>query len=192
MRKTLIVAVAVVMLLVAAPAFSNELELGLSWTPVPGNEDLGEESIDSITGFHIAYVMLNFLYASWDAWVMPPSIITEWTGLYRPGFLNLYDAGIRIQIRPIVVYAGLGLNNVYVYRQGDVQALENNFGANLRVAAGLRFDWWGLNLSGTAVFPSFDYMIDTLKGLVAESTRQFAGQKIVDALIPSIGLTLYF
>ena len=123
---------------------------------------------------------------------MPPSIISEWTGLYRPGFLNLWDFGIRIQIRPVVASVGLGLNSIYVYRQGDVQTLENNFGANLRLAGGLRFDWWGIGLSGTAVFPSFDYMIDTLKGLIPESSRQFAAQKIGDALVPSITFTLYF
>ncbi|MBT3273948.1 MAG: hypothetical protein HN368_12400, partial [Spirochaetales bacterium] len=93
MRKTVIAVAAVFLLLIAAPAFSNELELGLSWTPVAADENYDEDSGESITGFHVGYVMLNFLYASWDALVMPPSIISEWTGLYRPGFLNLYDAG---------------------------------------------------------------------------------------------------
>lgn len=192
MRKTVLAVAVVMLVMIAAPAFSNELELGLSWTPVPGNEDYGEESYDSITGFHIGYVMLNFLYGSWDALVMPPSIISEWTGLYRPGFLNLWDFGVRFQIRPVIASAALGLNNIYVHRQGDIQSLENNFGANLRIAAGLRFDWWGIGLTGTAVFPSFDFMIDTLRGLFPESTRQFALQNIGDALVPSIALTLYF
>ena len=193
MRRTVLtVAVVVLLLIISAPVYSNELELGLSWMPVPTDENQTEDAVDSITGFHVGYVMLNFLYGSWDALVMPPSIISQWTGLYRPGFLNLYDVGIRLQIKPVVVHLGIGLNNVYVYRQGDVQALENNMGANLRLGAGLRFDWWGIGLTGTAVFPSFDYMVDTLKGLVPDSSRQFAMQKIVDSLVPAIALTLYF
>jgi hypothetical protein len=192
MRKTVLAVAVILLLIMAAPAYSNELELGLSWIPIPADEEMMEDSIDSITGFHIGYVMFNFLYASWDALVMPPQIISEWTGLYRPGFLNLYDIGIRIQIRPVIGAISLGLNNVYVYRQGDVQSFKNNFGANLRLAAGLRFDWWGIGLTGTAVFPSFDYMADTLKGLVSPETRSFAAQKIGDSLVPGISATLYF
>jgi hypothetical protein len=195
MRKTVLaVAVVTLLLMISAPAYSNEFELGLSWMPVPTDENQTEDTVDSITGFHIGYVMLNFLYASWDALVMPPSIISDWTGLYRPGFLNLYDAGIRIQIKPVVVTVGLGLNSVYVYDEGNTQFLEDSksLGANLRVGAGVRFDWWGVSLTGTAVFPTFDYMVETLKGLVADSTREYAAEKIVDALLPAIALTLYF
>ena len=193
MRKTVLAAAVIVMLIMtAAPAFSNELELGLSWTPVQADENYGEDALESMTGFHVGYVMLNFLYGSWDSIVVPPSMISDWTGFYRPGFLNLYDFGIRIQIKPVVVSVGMGLNSVYVHNQGETQTLENNFGANLRLAAGLRFDWWGVGLTGTAVFPSFDYMVDTLKGLVADSTRQYAADRIVDSLVPSLAVTLYF
>jgi len=86
------------------------------------------------------------------------------------------------------------MNNIYVYRQGDLQGLENNFGANLRLGAGVKFDWWGVNLSGTAVFPSFQRMIGTIKGLAATSddVRNAALQKIGDSLVPSINVTVYF
>jgi hypothetical protein len=193
MRKT-VLAVAVVMMLImiSAPAYSNELELGLSWTPVPGDESMGEDSLDSMTGFHVGYVMLNFLYGSWDSLVVPPSVISEWTGYYRPGFLNLFDFGIRIQIRPLVASVGVGVNNVRIHEPETAFGLETNFGANLRLMAGLRFDWWGIGLTGTAVFPSFEYMVNTLEGLVADSTRQYALSKIGDSLVPSIGFTLYF
>jgi hypothetical protein len=145
-----------------------------------------------MTGFHIGYIMLNFLYASWDALVVPPIMISEWTGYYRPGFLNLFDAGIRIQIRPVVISAGLGLNTVRVHDPETAYGLEPNFGANLRLAGGLRFDWWGVGLAGTAVFPSFKGMVNILKGLFADSTRQYSVQKIGDGLVPSIYFTLYF
>ena len=193
MRKTVLaVAVVTLLLMISAPAYSNELELGLSWMAVATDETQTDDAADSITGFHVGYVMLNFLYASWDSLVMPPSIISEWTGFYRPGFLNLFDVGVRLQIKPVIASVGIGLNNVYVYDQASVQALENDFGANLRLGAGLRFDWWGVGLTGTAVFPSFDYMVETLKGLVSDTTREFAAQKIVDSLVPAISLTLYF
>jgi hypothetical protein len=192
MRKV-VLAAAVLLLIFAAPAFANELELGLSWTPLPGADKNAEEGqLDSITGFHIAYNWWSIMYASWDSLVMPPFIIQDWTGYRRPGFLNLYDVGIRIVLGPVVGYATLGMNNVYVYKQKELAGLENNFGANLRLGAGLKFNWWGINLSGTAVFPSFQYMVNTLKGLAAKSTSDVALSKIGDALVPSINVTFYF
>lgn len=192
MRKAILVA-AVLIVVLAVPTFSNELELGLSWTPLPGADQNAEEEaeLDSITGFHIAYNWWAVMYASWDSLVMPPFIIQEWTGYKRPGFLNLYDVGLRITLGPIVTYLTVGMNNVYVYKQDQV-GFENNLGANLRLGAGLKFGWWGVNASGTAVFPSFEYMGNTLKGLASDATREIAVGKIVDALVPSINLTLYF
>jgi hypothetical protein len=193
MRKTVLaVAVVVMLFMISAPAFSNELELGLSWTPVRADENYGEENLESMTGFHIGYVMLNFLYGTWDSIVVPPSMISEWTGYYRPGFLNLFDFGIRIQIRPVIASVGMGVNKVRVHEPETAYGMETSFGANLRLGAGLRFDWWGVGLTGTAVFATFDNMVDSLKGLLAESTRQLAFKKIGESLVPSIGVTLYF
>jgi hypothetical protein len=180
-------------MILAVPAFSNELELGLSWTPLPGaDQNSPEGELDSITGFHIAYNWWAVMYASWDSLVMPPFIIQEWTGYKRPGFLNLYNIGVRFTLGPVVGYATAGMNNIYVYKQEQLGGIDNNFGANLRLGAGLKFNWWGINLSGTAVFPTFDYMVNTLKGLAAESTRNVSLAKIGDALVPSINLTFYF
>jgi hypothetical protein len=190
------------LLLMTAPAFSDvgpgELEIGLSVTPLQGGQSAGpdaqEDSLDAMTGFHFGYVLFKFLYLSWDSLVSPPSLIKTWTGFNRPGFLNLYDGGIRFFIKPVIGYVTIGLNNVYVYRQGDLQGLENNFGANLRLGAGVKFDWWGVNLSGTAVFPSFQRMAGTLKGLAAttDDIRNASLQAIGDSLVPSLNVTLYF
>jgi hypothetical protein len=201
MRKAMLAAV-VMLLLMTAPAFSDigpgELELGLSWTPLPADESAGpaveEDALDAMTGFHVGYVLFKFLYISWDSLVTPPSLIKSWTGFNRPGFLNLYDAGIRFIIKPVLGYVLLGMNNVYVYKQGDLQGLENNFGANLRLGLGVRFDFFGVNLSGTAVFPSFQRMAGTLKGLAAttDDVRNASVQAITESLVPSLNIVFYF
>jgi hypothetical protein len=84
------------------------------------------------------------------------------------------------------------MNNVYVYNQGSNQALKNNFGANLRLGAGLKWDWIGINLSGTAVFHSFRSMTRTLAGLANKDSRERAVDKIGETIVPSINVALYF
>jgi hypothetical protein len=122
---------------------------------------------------------------------VPPPIIFEWTRYDRPGYLNLYDAGVRFSIGPVIAYAEIGLNSIYVYKQETV-GFNPNFGANLRLGVGARFGWIGVNVSGTSVFPSFDYMVGTLKGLVSETTRKTSLGEIRDTLVPSLNVTMYF
>ena len=86
MRKAACIVVLSCLVVIAAPVFSDEIELGLSWTPVADESVSAEDEIDAIRGFHIGYILWNFVYFSWDALVMPPSIIEGWTGFYRPGF----------------------------------------------------------------------------------------------------------
>ena len=192
MRKTALFLAVFVLLFMSVQAFSDEIELGLSWTPIMDDAVSAEDAVDSIRGFHFGYVLWGFVYGSWDALVMPPSIIQNWTGFYRPGFLNLYDVGVTFYFKPFVVYGELGLNNVYVYKQGSSQALKNNFGANLRIGGGLKWDWIGINLSGTAVFHSFRSMAGTLAELVNSDSSDRAAKKIGDAIVPSLNVVLYF
>jgi len=199
MKKLFVPLAAVLLLALAVPAFA-EVELGLSATPVPGGQS-NVGGTEFITGFHVGYAW-SILYFSWDALAMPASIVENMTGgwdevqqiyvpgLYVPGFLNLFDGGLRIILQPFLIYATVGTNNLYVYKnQGG-----GEFGANLRLGAGLRFNTWGINLSGTAAFGSFKQMTDTLKKLAAQDTRiQNEGLKaITDILIPSINFTFYF
>lgn len=198
MKRLLIPLLVLFLIALAVPAFA-QVELGMSWTPVPGGQGTGNTQVDSITGFHVAY-RWTVLYLSWDSLVMPPSLIENMTGYwdpvkeiyisgpYLPGFLNLYDVGLELMLRPFVLYTEIGTNNIYVYNnQGGGQ-----FGANLRLGVGLTFGWWGLNLSGTAVFPSFAKLKETLTKLVSSETRNEAVQVIGDNLVPSINLTFYF
>ena len=196
--KKLFGPLAVMLLLaLAVPAFA-EVELGISATPVQGGQS-NANGTDFITGFHIGYTW-GILYLSWDPLAMPASMVQNMTGyfdeksqayvtgVYAPGFLNLYDAGLRFSLKPFLVYAEVGTNNLYVYKnQGG-----GSFGANLRLGAGLRFNTWGINVSGTSVFGSFGQLTDTLKGLVSTDTRNAAIQAITANLVPSINFTFYF
>lgn len=185
MRK-LIVAILLVAV-VALPGFSLGVELGVSGTALPGGDS---GSVEMAWGSHIGISPFAILYASWDALIMPSSVIGSWTGYYRPGFLNLYDAGLRIILGPIVALLEVGVNNVYVYKTGtqDVGGL----GANLRVGAGLKFKWWGVTVTGTSVFPTMQALVDTMKGLVSADTRDYAFQQLTAGLVPSLMAVIYF
>jgi hypothetical protein len=193
MRK-LIVAM-VLIAVVALPGFTIGLEVGLSGTPVPN----GDGGAEWILGAHLGVSPWAILYASWDALVMPPGAISGMTGYVDdggywhdgprlPGFLNLFDVGIKFEISKVVLLAEMGVNTVYVYKQEGTM----DFGANLRVGAGLRFGGWGVTLTGTSVFGSMDTLVNTLKGLVADSTRKWAFDQIVNSLVPSIMAVVYF
>jgi hypothetical protein len=201
MRKTVLAVAAVLLLVMVTPAFSDELELGLSWTPIPGENTsrTEEEELESMTGFHIGYSTLAILYGSWESLVLPPSLAFEMTsyvdeetgeytgGYYRPGFLNLYDVGIRISIQPIVGFIMIGTNNIWIYKEGIV----GSFGANMRVGIGVRTDWFGVTLTGTSVFPSMAKLAGTFKGLFSEANREWALKELTSGLVPSILAILY-
>lgn len=181
------------------PAFAanNTWELGLSWTPVPQSQGTTNSSgsgasVDSIVGFHGSYSFFHIIYTSWDALVMPPSTIQNWTSYYRPGFLNLFDAGFRLIIGPFVGYGEVGTNYLYVYQGDQPVDAGGTLGANLRVGAGLKFNWWGVNISGTAVFNSFQDLGAALGALGKSDTQALALQRIENALVPSLNLVLYF
>lgn len=194
MRKSvLITALLVLVLAVATPVFA-ELELGISATIDPGQANDPTAEIDPIPGFHVGYNWWGIFYASWDAMVLPPGLVNEFTGFQRPGFLNLIDAGIRLRIGPIVTYATVGTNNIYVYRQSELEGSFNpEFGANIRVGAGLTFGFWGVNISGTTVFSSFDRLARTFQAFGGTPAEQQAAlDTIINGLIPALNLTLYF
>jgi hypothetical protein len=159
------------------------------------NDYTGET--DMVTGFHVGYNW-GVLYLSWDALAMPAGFVSTQTsswngdmyvsGPYAPGFLNLYDVGLLIPLRPFILYAEVGTNNLYVYHN----LAGGSFGANLRLGAGLRFGFWGVNLSGTAVFGDFVTLTDTLKKLASPETSNEAISAITERLVPSINLTFYF
>lgn len=202
MKKLTILIVIAVMITFTMPVFSaDQWELGISWTPVPKQSDR-QENMDSITGFHFGYIWWHIGYITWDALVMPPSIIAGMTsyvdkdgnwqpGYLRPGFLNLFDAGARLNIGPFVGSAEVGINSIYVYQGDNPVDYNGDFGANLRIGLGLKFNWWGVSVTGTSVFPSFKKMTHVLGGLLTTENRDWALNEIKDGLVPSILVVLY-
>lgn len=202
MRKLIIALLMIAVL--ALPAFAKVgWEVGLSGTPIPNRQGGDAEAL---FGFHFGLSPWAILYASWDSLVLPPSMVSGMTGeydeekktnvggYYRPGFLNLFDAGLRLIIGPVVAHVEMGVNQIHVYDPTTSIGVANagGFGANLRLALGLKFNWWGVSVSGTYVAPTMKDLVDTLKGLAAESTRKWALDEIANGLVPSLMVMLYF
>jgi hypothetical protein len=211
MRRILVLSV-LLLAVIAGPAFGqDQFDIGISATPLFAEE--GETATDIldnlIPGFHVGYRFLYLLYASWDALVLPPRIVESMTtrfiqrpdgstvvqeGYFRPGFLNLIDAGIQIVLGPFVVSAELGVNQVYIYKQDELDPRPDaNFGANVLVGAGLKFGTWGITGRAFVVFPDIESAIFTLSSL-ASSDNEFAAAAldvVLDNLIPQIMVTLY-
>ena len=201
MKKLVVVLAALALLATAVPVFA-EVELGASWMPL-SDADVPEGSPgggQAIIAFHAGVNML-FLYATVDSLALPPSTVQDLTthhdpftetvtpGFNAPGFLNLFDVGVRLPFGPFIASVEVGTNNLYVYRIG---MLGDAFGANLRLGLGVRFDNIGLVASGTAVFGSMGEMKAVLGSLRNEATRGQAIDQIRERLIPAIGITLYF
>jgi hypothetical protein len=198
MKKLLIPLAVLVLLALATPAFA-EWELGMSWTPVSQTVYGNQTELDSIVGYHVAYSW-SILYLSWDAFALPNFMVENWTGYwdgasqryvsgyYAPGFLNLFDVGIKLNLKPLVAFAEVGTNCLYVYQEG---MLPGGFGANLRVGAGVKFGWIGVSLTGTSVFASWQDLTATLDALGDKESRAWAWNNIVESLVPSLQVTFY-
>jgi hypothetical protein len=193
MKKAILFSAAILLVALAAPVFA-EWELGLSWT---GTQDLGlpqdQKTLDSVLGFHIGYGWF-ILYASWDGYSMPFYWVERATssaigapGYQSPGFLNLYDIGLRVNLRPFVGYAQIGTNDLHL-SDGRIY---DKFGANVRLGAGLKFRWWGIGFCGTQVFASMDEVEAVLRGLGNATTRDWAWNRITSGMIPSLTVTFY-
>jgi hypothetical protein len=101
-----------------------------------------------------------------DYWVynattfIDPNTGWYYPGANVPGFLNLFDVGLRFVLKPIIGYVEIGTNRLYLYGgQIDRDPLGGSgVGVNLRGGIGVKFGWWGINLSGTQVFASWNDM----------------------------------
>ena len=62
----------------------------------------------------------------------------------------MFDVGLKIVLRPFIAYAEVGTNS-------SISAAGHTYdhvGVNARLGAGVKFGFWGINLSGTQVFAS--------------------------------------
>jgi hypothetical protein len=192
MKKLLMPLAVVLLLCLAIPGAFAEAELGLGFTP--GSVGGGGPDSQIIPSFHVGYSW-NILYISWDAYAMPdywtytmttyvdPN--TGWTypGYPVPSFLNMFDAGIKIVLKPFIGYAEVGPNFLYL-RGGQTYG---KVGVNIRLGAGVKFGWWGINLSGTQVFASWDDM-----GAAFRWAGKGDWSYITQGMAPTLNFTLYF
>jgi hypothetical protein len=199
--KRILLPLAVVMLLaLAVPAFA-EWELGLGFTPAQNQSSTDPNALQGIVNFHVGYAW-NILYFSWDSFAMPDywvynatSYVDPTTGWYYPGsnvpgFLNMFDVGVRLVLRPIIFYAELGPNVLYLYG-GQFYRDPNGgsgVGVNGRIGAGVKFGWWGINLSGTQVFASWNDMRGAFDQLFNHGNSSY----LTDGSMISLNFALYF
>ena len=193
MKKLLVPLAVAALLALAVPAAFAEWELGIGLTPgqVAGNTD---PNADPLLNFHVAYSW-NIIYASWDSYAMPdywvyqnttyvdPSSGYIVTGVLAPGFLNLFDVGLKIYLRPFIGYAEFGTNYLYV-RGGQSYG---RVGVNFRVGAGVKFGFWGINLSGTQVFATF-----TDLGAAFHQIGHGDWSYLTGGMVPTLNFVIYF
>jgi hypothetical protein len=208
MRKGIILA-ALLAVLVAAPAIA-ELELGFGIAPPLGEVPPGAQSEgflgDSTKVIHAGYSFLWLFYACYDGLILPPYAVSSMTGrfdisqgsyvsgYYRPGFLNTFTLGIRPRIGPIHLMAGIGINQLYVYKQEEDSLELPDIGVHLKLGAGFRFtNWLGVSVTGTTVFSDFDSLMSTLEALSGddEYLQERAMDTILSNLFPSVALVIY-
>ena len=196
MRKILLPLAAILLIAAAVPTFADrgEWELGLGWTP---SQDIVNQTI---LNFHVAYAW-SILYLSWDAYAMPaywvynattytdPWTGTTYDGIPNPGFLNLFDVGVRFYVRPVIAYAEIGTNLLYIYGGQIYKSPDGSsgVGVNARAGIGVRFGWWGVNVSGTQVFATWNDMKAAF-GQAANGNWS----KLTYGSVASFNATLYF
>jgi len=194
MKKLLLPLAAVMLLALAVPAFAD-WEFGIGFTPTQNHNSTSAGDVNGIINFHIAYAW-SILYFAWDAYAMPdywiynatsytdPTTGTFYPGADETGFLNTFDVGLRIILRPVVLYAEIGGNMLYLY---DGSIYDNGVGVNARAGVGFRFGFWGLNLSGTQVFSSWDDLRFAVAQAIRGSTADLtAGSEL------TLNFVLYF
>jgi hypothetical protein len=164
MKKLLLPLAAILLLALAVPAFAD-WELGLGITPSQNSTSTDPSQVNGIINFHVGYA-ISILYFAWDAYAMPnywvynattyidPNNGWVYPGADVPGFLNTFDIGLRIILRPIVLYGEIGTNLLYLYGGSIYKDPQGNagVGVNGRIGAGVRFGFWGVNLSATQIF----------------------------------------
>ena len=222
MKKKLLILVTACLLLFLANAAFAELELGIGLTPALAGDvpeavkgDFLESSLKSI---HVGFTWWWLFYASLDSLILPPYMVQAMTsstagtgenmyevpGPLVPGYLNMFDLGIRPRIGPIIAFAEVGINHLWIYGDSwdvnpyrvnpDGTPADSSVGVNARVGAGLAFDWWGVVLSGSLVFADFDAMAADFNTLSNGTSLAKAAvqKKLINSLIPTIGFNIYF
>jgi len=200
MKKLLLPLAAILLLALAVPAFAD-WELGMGITPAQNKTSTDPNAVDGIINFHVGYA-LWILYFAWDAYAMPDYWVynaTSYTdptngyfypGSDVPGFLNTFDVGVRLYLRPILVYGTIGTNLLYEYGGTIYKDPNGNpgVGVNARLGAGVRFGFWGVNISGTQVFATWNDM----RGAFDQAFHHNNLGALTDGSVLSLNVALYF
>jgi len=194
MKKLLVPLAAILLLALAVPAAFSEAELGIGLTPGQVGNPPDPNNVDPLLNFHVGYSW-SILYLSWDAYAMPdywvynnttyvdPSSGYIVSGYNVPGFLNLWDGGVKIFLRPFIGYAEIGFNTLYL--RGGISY--GKIGVNFRAGAGVKFGFWGINLSGTQVFASGQ----DLEGAIHQAAHG-DWSYLTQGMVPTLNFVLYF
>lgn len=213
MHKTKFLAIAVILILaMVIPAAADQIELGMSLTPLLAEEDTTDPNYDPandqalvLPGFHVAYRFWGIGYLSWDSYVMPPEYVTDMTATYdeatetyqagpfRPGFLNTWNIGAKLVLGPLVGYSTIGFNTIYVYKEAEYldEEFKKGFGTNWKIGGGLKFGDWGIHLDLMAIFPDATTMFSEMDLLFNGTEVEKAEVKERIQFIPSLVATLY-
>ncbi len=180
MKKLLVPLAGIILLGLAAPGAFSEGELGFGLTP-GGVGGSGANSL-VIPSFHVGWSWY-LLYLSWDAYAMPDAWTYDYVGTFVPSFLNTFDVGLKLVLKPFIVYAQTGPNLLYL-RGGQ---MDSSVGVNIRLGAGLKFRRWGINVSATELFSSWDDL-----GSSMGQTLHGDWSSLADGMAPALNFTLYF
>jgi hypothetical protein len=216
-RKLLIFMAIAGLLLSAAPVFADlEWELGVGITPIGAEEGAKGDSFleQMMLSGHVGCSFMWLFYGSVDAIILPPMMTQRLSGklehdeegnpylaggYFQPGYLNLFDVGIRPRIGPILAFAEIGANSLYVYKQAEQQLELPPVGFNARAGVGVVLKKrWGITASGTVVFQEFEALTETFSTLFTAMSEgdDFVQDQIIDFLIdnlvPTLTFNLYF
>jgi hypothetical protein len=193
MKKLLLPLAAILLLALAVPAAFSEAELGIGLSPgqISGAPD--PSNVDPIINFHVGWTW-SILFLSWDSYAMPDywvytntSYTDQWGGYHDgfnvPGFLNMFDIGVKIVLKPFVGFVEIGTNGLYL-RGGENYG---RVGVNARLGAGLKFGFWGINFSGTQVFNSTQDM-----SAAFHDAAHGNWSTLTDGMVPTLDLVIYF
>jgi len=179
-KKLLVPLAGVLLLGLAASGAFAEAELGFGLTP--GGVGGGNATSQVVPSFHVGWSWYA-LYLSWDAYAMPDYWTYNYVGTFVPSFLNTFDAGLKLVFRPFIAYAEAGPNFLYL-RGGQT---DDTVGVNIRLGAGLKFRRWGINLSGTELFSSWDNL-----GSSFSQALHGNWSILTEGMTPALNFTLYF
>lgn len=213
-RKILILTAIAGLLLSAIPVFA-EWEFGVGLTPILSNAGTEGASFleQMMISGHAGYSFMWLFYGSVDSIILPPMMTQRLSGTLKqddqgntyleggyflPGYLNLFDVGIRPRIGPILAFAEVGANNLYVYKQNDLGLEIPPVGFNARAGVGLVLKKkWGVTASGTVVFQTLEDMtgiFSTLFTAISENDTFVQEQVLgflLDNLVPTLTFNLY-